>query len=156
MSGIKEIRTELKELDKKELQDLLLSVAKYNKEVKGYLVHLLFEKDDISYFISTQKEKLDDYFNASLFSNYKLSKRNLNQIQKYLNQQIKFAKNPVVEVELRGHFLILFRKKCLGKSFSPRLITYFERHYKHVLKAYDKIDEDLQADYRELFTLLDN
>lgn len=154
MSGIKEIRRELKELDKEELQELILKVSKYNKEVKGYLVHLLFESDDITYFQNEQKQKLEEFFSALPFTNFKIAKKSLSRIQKYLNLQLKYAKSKEVEIELRGTFLLLFRKKVMGKSFSHKLTNMYDRNYKYVIAAHDKLEDDLKNDYNDLLTIL--
>jgi len=79
---VPQLKNEIKHLEKGELIELCLKLAKFKKENKELLSYLLFEADDEAHFIETIKDDITDEFeNINRSSAYliKKSSRRLSQ-----------------------------------------------------------------------------
>ena len=56
VASVHQIKNEIKHLEKTELMELCLKLAKFKKENKELLNYLLFEADDEAHFIETIKK----------------------------------------------------------------------------------------------------
>jgi hypothetical protein len=148
-STLSTIKNELQHLDKKELAELCLRLAKYKKENKELLSYLLFEAHNDEDYIVGIKSEMDVLFAEMNTSSVYLIKKTVRKILRFTNRYIKYASKPNVEMDLRLYFCQKMREEELPMAQSVTLANVYDREVERVLKAYDKLHEDMQYDYEE-------
>ena len=145
-ASLKQIKDELKHLDRDQLTQHLLRVAKYKVENKELLTYLLFEADDEEDYINSCKEEISLQFQYVNRDSYYFMKKNIRKILRNVKKQIRYSKIKTTEAELLLHFceeLKNIRPRYTGNSV---LVNMMEQQKKMILKACDKIHPDLQYD----------
>lgn len=144
---IQEIKTELKNLPAAQLTELCLRLAKFKKDNKELLTYLLFESSDISSFITTVKNEMDEAFAELPKPNLYLTKKTLRKILRITLKQIRYMSSPQAEVEL----LTYFCRKTLDTNIplheSPVLNNLYRQQLKKIRAAIATFHEDLQYDF---------
>jgi len=152
---ISEIKKALSQLNKDEIAELCLRLARYRKENKELLTYLIFEADDQALFIKHVKEEIDEQFSQMNQTSFYLAKKTIRKVLRSTGKYIKFSGSKQTEVEL----LLYFCKKLKesGLPWQEHKITFniFERQVAKIESAIKNLHEDLQFDYgQELEKLL--
>lgn len=153
-ASISQIKNEVKHLEKPELMELCLKLAKFKKENKELLSYLLFEADDEQHFIATIKEDISDEFENINRSSTYLIKKSSRRILKETKKYIRYSKKVETEIELLLHFcteLSYFEDEL---SQSVVLGNMFRTQLKMLGKCLQKVHEDLRFDYSETYDAL--
>lgn len=148
---VPQIKTEIKHLDKNELVELCLKLARFKKENKELLSYLLFESDDEMHFINTVKEDITTEFETINRSSSYLIKKSSRRILKEVKKYVRYSKKTATEIELLIHFcqeLGLF-KAALDQNVV--LANMYKTQVKTIGKNIAKVHEDLQCDYQEAY-----
>ena len=146
-ASINEIKQELKEIDKKELVDLCLRLARYKKDNKELLTYLLFEERDISNYIKNVKELIDFGFTEINQSNIYLAKKTLRKVLRQANKFIRYTGNKTTEVEVLLHYCTNFKGLKIPWQKSLVLKNIYLGQLKKIKAGIETMHEDLQYDY---------
>jgi hypothetical protein len=142
-----DIKQELKKLSSGKLLDICLRLARFKKENKELLSFILFESDDLSSFIQTSKEEMDELFETVNTSHLYFAKKTIRKILRHVNKQVRYSGNKQVEVELLLHFCMKLNDKVSNFSKSPVLHKLYLTQIKKTRLAIETMHEDLQYDY---------
>lgn len=148
-ASVSEIKQQLKELDKKELVEIGLRLARFKKENKELLTYLLFEENDLSHYIKNVKEEIDEGFAQVNTSNVYFAKKTIRKVLRIANKHIRYTGSKTAEVEVLLHYLTNFRGLNLSWRKSTALVNLYAAQIKKIQAAIDTMHEDLQYDYRK-------
>ncbi|TVQ94153.1 MAG: hypothetical protein EA393_01200 [Bacteroidetes bacterium] len=151
---ISEIKKALSTLNKDEIAEMCLRLAKYRKENKELLTYLIFEADDQAIFIKHVKEEIDHQFRQMNHSNIYLAKKTIRKVLRNTDKYIKFAASKQVEVELLMYFCKSLKDSGLPWQKHPVTFNIFDRQIKKIEKAIQSLHEDLQHDYGQELEIL--
>ena len=149
-ASLKEIRQGLKNQSPQELLELCGTLAKYSKENKELLTYLLFEAVDEVGYIASIKRLIEEEFTQLAGKRYYQKAKMVRKILKNTKKYIKYSKKKETEIELLIHFCaqMLHQKPSLLKGTAMQ--SLYERQLDLVMKAIDKLHEDLQFDYESM------
>ncbi|MCX8471408.1 MAG: hypothetical protein ORN55_06465 [Chitinophagaceae bacterium] len=153
--SLSEIKKELTHLSAKELVEICLSLAKLKKENKAYLVYKLYNEHNLDGFINQVNAETTEMFNSAAFLYTHTAKKTLRKILKTITQNIRFAKDKKVEVELLMHFCKLFKSENLLHC-NTVLDNLYASQIKKIDKALSMLHEDFQYDYNREIEELKN
>lgn len=156
-ASVKEIKTGLEQLTRKELEEACLRLVKFKKDNKELLTYLLFEEADEGGYISNVKENLALLFEEVNRNNIYFAKKTLRKIVRTANKYIRYSKEPGTEVEI----LLYVAGRILSLELNMKKNTALENIYlsivKKIRKTVSTMHEDLQYDYlRQLDKITDN
>lgn len=147
---LSEIKKELNALNREQLVDVCLRLAKYKKENKELLSFLLYEADDPVSYAESVKNTLVEEFHLLKKYDYHSAK----QLRKILRLVAKHAKY-TGSIEAEVILLLWFAKNYLLyadlKSHYKPLQNIFIRQMEKLKKLFPKLHEDLQFDYSSEF-----
>ena len=147
---LSEIKKELQNLQPKQLQELLLRLAKFKKENKELLSYLLFDAADEELFIENCKNEIDVQFRQINRSSHLYVKKSLRKGLKITNQYIKFSGSPKVEIEMLLYFCKKMRYSGFSRFSHPVIWNIYLRQVQRIQKVLKTMHEDLQFDYEEM------
>ena len=141
-STINELKQELVNAPASTLVELCLRLARFKKENKELLTHLLFEAHDTSAYIKAVKEEM-----ALQFAD--INKSNVYFVKKTLRKILRSAKKymAIVEVELLIYFCESMKELNISIDKNPVLHNIYQNQLKNINKALKGLHEDLQYDY---------
>lgn len=145
-----DLKKELLHLNAAEITALCLRLARFKKENKELLTYLLFKADDPDAFIKEYKEEMDLQFTKISGSSYVIVKA-LRKIATQMNNQIRYANSELVKVELTLHFCSNYINYVNYHSQYKPLRNLFYRHIEKAKAVIQKLQEDLQHDYGNLY-----
>lgn len=142
-----ELKAALHNLSPKDIIQVCMRMSKYKKENKELLTYLLYEADNELQYIENIKAEIDDYFaNLTSYTFSNLLKK-LRKVVRLANKYIKFAGSKNVEVAVLIHICIQL-KPFTSQFSSTALLNLYNRQIIKIDKALQKLDEDLQYDYK--------
>ncbi|MGB7842118.1 MAG: hypothetical protein WBL21_04965 [Salinimicrobium sp.] len=146
-ASAKEIRDELKHLEREELLQLVQRLTRFKKENKELLTYLLFSATDEETFVAGVKQQMDLEFRQINTGSYYFMKKSMRKILKNVKKFSRYSGKKETETEL----LLYFLKKM--DDFKPSihrnktLQNLFDRQLALVKKNLQKLHEDLQYDF---------
>ena len=146
-ASVNEIKQELKELNPAQLAELCLRLARFKKENKELLTFLLFEAHDLSGYVASVKQQMDENFAEINTSNIYFAKKTLRKILRIANKYIRYTGNKEAEVEILLHYITSFKGVKLSWHKSTALTNLYNAQIKKIKAAIDTMHEDLQYDY---------
>lgn len=146
---IHEIQKELSTLDKKEVLDLCMRLAKHKKENKELLSYLLFEVNDEKEYLEKVKISIDELFHEISRKSAYTTKKGLQKVVRNLNKFIKNSSKKETELDLRIYFCKKVRHARIDLDSSKIISNLYYREIDKIQKAFSKLHEDLQYDYKE-------
>jgi hypothetical protein len=141
------IRKELQTLDREEILTILNRLVRFsvqNKELTSYLLYYAQFED---LYVSEVNAEMEQLFTTINTRNAFLVKKTIRKIVRDLNKHIRYANSKKVEIELRLHFCLLFKKGHFQSINDIPLKNIYIREVAKIKKAIGTIHEDLQADY---------
>lgn len=149
-AGVSEIKNELKELDKKELLELCLALAKYKKENKEYLTYLLFEAHDKESYAAEVRKIIDDEFvELKKQPNLYYVKKGLRKLLRIITRYTRFLDNPAMKADLHVYFLRSLKDSGIPYWKEKRIVNLYEAELKKINTLVKSLHEDLRADYQQ-------
>jgi len=145
-----DLKKELQHLSGAEVAVLCLRLARFKKENKELLTYLLFKADDPDAFVQEYKEEMDAQFGKISGKSY-LVVKTLRKIATQMNNQIRYASSEVVKTELLLHFCSNYINFVDYHTNYKPLRSIFYRHAEKAKAAIQKLQEDLQHDYGNLY-----
>lgn len=147
-AAIGAIKKELAFLPGKDLQELCLQLIQYQKNNKELATYFLFYKHNEATYKADLKTWLDEEF-EDVFNNFYILLKGTKKISKLLILRLKCSTNKQTETELLLYFLEKAKHK-LGKYNQYKAVeTLYVGHVKKVVRAIDRLHEDLQGMYLE-------
>jgi hypothetical protein len=146
--SIHELKEELKNLDKKELIEACTRLARAKTENKELLAYVLFHSANEAVFIQDVKDEMSAQFDELNKSNFYLAKKTIRKVLRTANKNIRFSQKKQTEIELRIFFCMLMRSSTLAFQKHAVLLNLYNNQVKKIKGLVDKLDEDLQFDYR--------
>ena len=153
-ASIQEVKKELAELNKPELLNLCLRLAKYKKDNKELLGFILFNAHDIDGYIKEVNDEIAEMFKEVNSSHVFFAKKTLRKILRFANKHIKYAANKQAEVEILLYYCKQFKKQGSYVFKSTALANLYAAQLKKIAKAIDGLHEDLQFEYLRMLDIL--
>lgn len=144
-----ELKKALHTLDKTELVELCLRLARFKKENKELLSYLLYEEDDLDQYISHVKIVIDEGFGDLNTKSIYFAKKGLRKTLRLANKYIRYTGDKLAETEILLHYATNFRGMKLPWLKSTALVNLYKGVLKKIGAAIDTMHEDLQHDYRK-------
>ena len=145
-ASAKEIKDELKALERGELLEIIFRLTRFKKENKELLTYLLFQAQDEENFVAQIKAEMDREFAEINKSSYYFMKKSMRKILRNIKKFSRYSGKKETEAEL----LIYYLQKM--DNFSPSvhknktLQNLYNRQLALVKKNISKLHEDLQYD----------
>lgn len=144
---IKQLKDELKRLEKDELILHTLRLARSKKDTKELLTYLLFESSDEHAYVEEIKVEIDEAFTEINYSSIYYAKKSVMRISRQLNKYIRYSGNKHTKVELLIHFCETLAAAKWNFKHSRVLSNLYLRQLKAIDAAMKTLHEDLQYDY---------
>ncbi len=154
-ASISDIKKELKFKSPEELMELCLRLARFKKENKELLTYLLYEQVDEEAYVAAVKNEMDIQFEAINQQNYYWMSKTIRKILRMVKKYIRYSQSKTTEIELLLYFCqkILALKPSIKKSNA--LNNLYERLRISIAKNIQKLQDDLQYDYTQMFNQLE-
>ena len=150
-ASIRDIKSELKELDHAEIMKICVRLANFKKENKELLTYLLFEAGNEEEYVRHIKEEMEEQFDNISGYNFYLLKKEIRKILRLTKKHIRFSKNKETEVTLLLFFCQKLAEVNPFKYRSASIRNIQERQIALIRRKLKGLHEDLQYDYgREL------
>jgi len=146
---IHEIQKELNTLDKKQVLDLCMRLAKHKKETKELLSYLLFDVNDEKEYLEKVTIEINVLFNEINRKSSYTTKKGLQKVVRNLSKFIKNSSKKETELDLRIYFCNKVRASRINLDASKIISNIYYREIDKIKTAYSKLHEDLQYDYKE-------
>ncbi|MGV3527910.1 MAG: hypothetical protein ACO1OO_03370 [Flavisolibacter sp.] len=153
-ASIQQIKTALKDADKKQLTEICLRLARHKKENKELLSYLLFEADDNDAYVDRVKQEMDETFSQVNTAHVFFAKKTLRKALRMANRHIRFMASKEAEAQILLHYLTNFKGLPMAWQKQKLLRNIYEAQLKKAGAAIDSLHEDLQYDYRRSFERL--
>ncbi len=147
--SINEIQKELSTLDKKEVLDLCMRLAKHKKESKELLSYLLFEVNDEKEYLDKVKKAIDELFLDINRKSAYTTKKGLQKVVRNLNKFIKNSSKKETQLDLRIYFCKKVKTARINLDSSRIISNLYYREIDKIKIIFSKLHEDLQYDYKE-------
>ena len=148
-ASISTLRKELDLLPPKELAQLCLRLAKYNKENKELLSYLIFDAENEEGFIKGVKAQIKSQFEEINTSSMFYVRKSIRKILRITNKYIRYSGQKQTEVEL----LLFFCQTMKASGIKYQRVTSMNNLYQNqvmkIKKAVATLHEDLQFDYQK-------
>ncbi len=148
-AGIAEIKTELKELDKAQLLELLLAMAKYKKDNKEYMGYLLFEAHDKPNLVAEVKKIIDAQMEEhKQQSNLYYVKKGLRKTLRIVNKYCKYAADKALAADLHIYFCSALKNSGIPYYKNKLIVNLYAQEIKKINALVNALHEDVRADYQ--------
>jgi len=144
-----EIQKELNTLEKKELLDLCVRLAKHKKENKELISYLLFDVNDEKEYLEKVKKEIDELFHDVNRKTAYTTKKGLQKVVRNLNKLIKNSSKKESELDLRIYFCKKVKAARINLDSSKIISNLYYREIEKIKVAFSKLHEDMQYDYKE-------
>lgn len=148
IASLAELKKELKYLNEKELQDIIIDLSKFSTENKAYLFFKLFEKENPRIFVEMVKEELELEFQKANTRNYHFAKKSAQFIRRKMNKNLKLSKDKTTHIELIIFFCQNLKDYGYLEFHHPVITNLFDIQLGKAQKLIEKLHEDLQYDYQ--------
>ncbi|TCJ14116.1 hypothetical protein EPD60_08885 [Flaviaesturariibacter flavus] len=150
-ASISDIKSSLKNLEAKELAELVLRLARHKKDNKELLSYLIFHSDDLPAYIREVKEEMDEGFAEMNKNSVYLAKKTIRKVLRITNKHIRYTGSKEAEIELLLHFCVSLKGSKLPLNKHAVLLNLYNSQVKKIRAAIATLHEDLQYEYtREL------
>lgn len=146
---VKELKNELKNIDKSELVELCLRLAKFKKENKELLNYILFESSDEATYVENIKLEVEEQFSLINLRTQYLFKKGVRKILLNIKKHCRYSQNKNTEVELLIFFCLKLKTFPSYLNNSSRLINLYNTQVTLINKKVRTLHEDLQFDYEQ-------
>lgn len=154
-ASLKEIKSELQELDPVKLHEICLRLARYKKENKELLTYLLFEANDEQGYIEHVKTDVDLLFEGLPGGNVYYVKKGLRKVLRHVNRQVKYSGLPKTELEIRIYFCLKIVDAKVPLRSNMVLTNLYRQQINKINSILNKLPEDLRSDYeREINSIM--
>lgn len=147
--SLRDIREELKLLDRKDLEDTIVELAKLNRQNKRSIAVKLASRHDASVVLDSFKEELNLLFGQANASNYFLAKKAIQAIRRKMNQNLTLTKDKSQQVELLFHFCDRMREEGYLAFRHPVIDNVYLMQFRKADKILEGLHDDIRYDFAE-------
>ncbi|NJW52250.1 hypothetical protein [Salinimicrobium oceani] len=147
-ASAKEIRDELKHLEREELLEIVQRLARFKKENKELLTYLLFDAQDEEEYKLKVKTELDEEFIEINRSNFYYTKKSMRKLLKNVKKYSRYSGKKETELELLIYFLQKMDNFKPSVQRNKILKNMYDRQLDFVKRNMEKLHEDLQYDLK--------
>lgn len=145
--SISDIKKELLQLDKKDLVENCLRLAKYKTDNKALLSYLLFNAGNEDEALQSMKKSIsEDFIEVPPLDKF-YSKKSIRKVLRSTLKYAKYIQNKEAEIELLMHFCKEYKNKGLTFTHQPVIVNIYFSQIKKIEKLISTLHEDLQYDY---------
>ena len=148
-ASISTLRKELDLLPPKELAQLCLRLAKYNKENKELLSYLIFDAENEEGFIKGVKAQIKAQFEEINTSSMFYVRKSIRKILKITNKYVRYSGQKQTEVELIIFFCQTMKSSGIKYQRVTSMTNLYQNQVMKIKKAVATLHEDLQFDYQK-------
>lgn len=153
-ASIKQLQPQLDDLTNTELAAICIRMAKYKKENKELLTYLLFEASNEAEYVKHITTVVDDLFETINLQQLYFAKKSLRKIIRVANKYINFSEDANTAIVIWMHVY----KKIMDTGIDFKQSKVIDNMRVSVEKKINKqiglLHEDLQYDYRKMWTSL--
>jgi len=146
-STASQLQKELVSLEKKQIIEVCMRLAKYKKENKELLSYLLFDLGDEQKFIVEIKKEIKELFGLINTSTLYYARKGIRKVLRYTNKYIKYSGLPQTELELRIYFCQQLKSSGIPFQKSEAMINLYNGQIEKIKRVLEKLHEDIQFDY---------
>lgn len=144
---VSEIKQELSGASQKQLLDICLRLIKYKKENKELVTYLLFEANDLPFYISEIKKDIDEQFESINQSTFYLIKKSLRKILRTINRYTRYTQSKEAEADLLIYYCQKIKESGIKMHKSTALSKLYSGQVEKLKGVITSLHEDLQHDY---------
>ena len=142
---ISQLKKELAKLDREELLEVCVRLAKFKVESKELLTYLLMKSDDELRYANELCEELDKLLDDS----GRIHKQTLRKVVRWMNKCLRFSGNRETELQVRIHFCRRIKEKQISFGGCRVSENMYTTQLKKIEKALEKVHPDLQFDFNQ-------
>jgi hypothetical protein len=154
-ASLKEIKTELENVNPAVLLELCLRLTKFKKENKELLTYLLFELHDEKSYVASVKEILDELFLTVNKTQPYFAKKTIRKIIRTANRYIKYSNSKTTEPDILLHICEKITELNLNLHKNAALQNIYLSQIKKIRKAINLMHEEEQYDYLKMLEILE-
>jgi hypothetical protein len=147
-ASLSEIKKELQLLNKIELSELCIKLAKYKKDNKEFLHYLLFNSINEDVFIYSVKDEITKLFSEIKNVNSYPAKKSIRKILRLTNKYIKYSGKPATQVQLLLFYCHALKQTKISFYDNVAIANLYQNQIKKVKNTLAKMHEDFQFDYQ--------
>jgi hypothetical protein len=147
-TSLSEIKKELQLLNKSELSELCIKLAKYKKDNKEFLHYLLFNSINEDAFIHSVKNEITFLFSEIKNVNSYPAKKSIRKILRITNKYIKYSGKPATQVQLLLFYCHELKQTKIRFYDNVTIANLYNNQIKKVKNTLAKMHEDFQFDYQ--------
>ena len=148
MEKLSDLKKELLELNKLELIQLCLRVAKLKRENKELLAYLIFDADDPLFYAQKLKPEIKEVFEQPFQHAYYLTK-SIRKVMRLITKYYRFTSNKQGETDLLIYLVEEFHQSWRYEYRYQALGKVIFRCLEKAQTNLKKIDEDFRADFEQ-------
>ncbi len=146
---LKELKSTLENATKDELVAYCLQLLKFKKENKELLTYVLYEHNNIPDFIKAVCENVDTFFETINITHLYFVKKTIRKIIRIANRNIKYSKQPIVEIEILLHTAEKIKALKLPLHQNKALLNIYNGLHSKIEKVLSTVHPDEQYDYKK-------
>lgn len=147
-ASLNEIRKDLQAADEDTVRKICIRLARYKKENTELLTYLLYEADNEQAYIENVKEDITELFTTlPKGGNTYFIKKTLRKILRFADRQIRYSGIKQTELEVRIFFCTKVKEERVPLQPGTVLYNLYQQQLKKINAIFEKLPEDLQADY---------
>ncbi|WP_442505571.1 hypothetical protein SH528x_004363 [Novipirellula sp. SH528] len=143
-ASIHELKKSLANLDRDELLDACVRLAKYKVDNKELLTYLLMHADDEQGYADAVCDEIDEQLPAA----HSIHKKTMRKIVRWMDKYIRYSGNKETELRIRIHFCRQFVERKIRFRGCKVSANMYATQLKKIEKAMEKLHPDLQFDFR--------
>ncbi len=141
---ISQLKKELAQLNRDELLDVCVRLAKFKVESKELLTYVLMKSDDEIGYANELCDAIDDHLKTP----GKIHKKTLRKIIRWMDKSLRFSGDKETELQVRIHFCRRIKAKRITFGRCRVSANMYATQLKKIDKAIDKVHPDLQFDFQ--------
>ena len=142
---ISQLKKELATLDRDDLLDVCIRLAKFKVESKELLTYLLTRADDEIGYANELCDEIDEHLNKP----GRIHKKTLRKVIRWMDKSLRFSGDKETELQVRIHFCRRIKDKQISFGDCRVSENMYATQLRKIDKAIDKVHPDLQFDFTQ-------
>ncbi len=147
---ISQLKKELAQLDRDELLDVCVRMAKFKVESKELLTYLLMRADDEIGYANDLCNELDEHLETP----GRIHKKTLRKVVRWMDKSLRYSGDKETELQVRIHFCQRIKHKGIHFGNCRVSANMYATQLKKIDKVICKVHPDLQFDYSQQLSAL--
>ena len=142
---ISQLKTELAKLDRDDLLDVCVRLAKFKVESKELLTYLLMKAGDEIGYADDLCSEIDQHLKAP----GRIHKKALRKVVRWMDKSLRFSGDKETELQVRIHFCRRIKDRKISFGNCRISANMYATQLKKIDKAIDRVHPDLQFDFNQ-------